>query len=391
MVSIGEGAGSQGKPTYNFFTAPQPLDISAFAKPDDIEDVVRFLRHDGSFDGQVVHAIGRNVTLPLVEPPHPLYDSIQISGGAYIPMGVTTNSQARGSVITWDPTMPKEIHPPAEGSQRYTHTYSVLRDGALESHHDSSPLGSYTESLADQKIARTARAGKIDSERLVVPKVLGKYRFTNLSDGEGGNATALLFAVPLQGLRADQAYVAPLLDILQQRPDLLDAALDSYMPPIMKTLGMIGIAAADIHGAGVVHSQLTLGNVLPMQTRQPGSTDLIYVADWETATEIETKDENLLRVLDLVTAFRSFSGGVERILSEHNTGKDRITPILFEGFIVLISNYVGLSSEQITRSLRHHKRLWQDSLAAAMNLSDDVRTLSPLVDLMEQLKRSKEA
>lgn len=392
MVNIGEGS-SPKLPPYNFFTAPQPLegdlvlrsDIGRFAKPSDIEDVISFLRHDGSFERQLLHAAGRNVTMPLSEPPHPMYDSIQISGGAYIPMGVTSNTQARGGVVTWDPSQSKEIHPPAQGEQRYTHTYSVISNGVLESRHDSSPMGSYTCDLAEQKIARTARAGKIASQSFLVPRVLGKYVFADLPDGEDGNATALLFAVPVQGLRADQAYVAPLFDLLQKQPDLLDAALDKYMPLLMQTLGMIGMAAADIHAAGLVHNQLTLGNVLPLQSKQPDTPDFLYIADWETASEINAADEKLLRVLDLATAFRSFSGGVERVLSEHPHGHDRVYPILLEGLVVLISDYIGLSSEEITASVRQHRRLWQDSLAAAMTLSGDISVLNPLIELMEQL------
>lgn len=383
----------QAPQEFNFHPAAHPLegtlalraDIADFASQADIDNALSFLRHDGTFSGEPLHAAGRNVTMPLSGMLYAPYDAVQISGGAYIPMGVNSNSQARGGMVVRESTEPKDIYPPAQAPQRYTHTYSVVQGGVLKSRTDSSPMGSYTQKLADRKIAKTALAGKIASGNLVVPRVLGKYEYKELPDGMGGNATAILFAVPLGGLRADQAYVVPLMGAIQQRPDLLDTALDIYMPPIMKTLGMIGIVAADIHKAGIVHNQLTLGNVLPMQTESDGSRNLLYAADWETADNITEADKELLKALDLVVAFRSFSGGMERILSGSTNDQSRINPILLEGLMILVTSYAGINTGNLRALIDYDRKIWLDSLDAMLELSVDVDVFSPVLALIKKL------
>ncbi len=356
-------------------------DIEKFMGQEDVARVMSFLAHDGSFTDNVYHAGGRNATIAMVEPRPTGYDAVQISGGAFISMGIESNKDTTHGIAFRDPNAPREILPPAQTEKQFTHSYHVAEDGKLVERNDHSPMGSYPQELADRKLAMTVRASKIPSDILIVPKVLGKYEFTGLSDGQGGNATALLFAVPQLGERTDTALVIPIFNAVAQRPELLREALAMYMPGIMQNLSLTGEVAADIHADGLVHNQLTLGNVLALETAN--GDNLIYVADWETANDIEPKDADLSKALDLTVAFRSFAGTVEALLERSDLTANEAHAICLEGLMVLIAGYRREDPQETYAAIQEQKELWFDALHIMRYGSVKAEEYEPTIKLLQ--------
>lgn len=356
-------------------------DVNSFIGPDDISIIRSFLRHDGSFDGEVFHAQGRNVTIPIAEP-QTTYDAIQISGGAFIPMGVSSNTSAIVAFSSAD----REIKPPAQGDEHYTHTYQAIEGGVLVKKQDCSPMGSYAQALADYKLRMTSHALNIESDVLFLPRPLGKYEFFDLPDGQGGNSTALLFGVPFLGARADSAIIAWFFDYVGKNPNDLDKALNQYMPPIMQTLSMIGRAASDIHKSGIIHNQLTLGNVLALESKDE-NPDKLYVADWETARVVEPADKELSEMLDLLVSFTSFSSTIDKLHSETNIGDEQATAILQEGLMVLMAGYHNLPLGIVSQYIRQNGEMWIDAFRAAYAGKNNADDLLKILELSKGMNR----
>lgn len=359
-------------------------DADSFISPDDIANIIGFLRHDGSFDGEVFHAQGRNATIPVADP-KTIYDAIQISGGAFIPMGVSSNTATAHGIVAFS-SEDREIMPPAQGNEQYTHRYQAIEGGKLVKKEDQSPMGSYAQWLAEYKFDMTADAAKIDSDILLLPQPLGKYEFHGLPDGQGGNATALVFGVPFSGARTDSAIISWFFDHVSKNPNDLNAALNQYMPPLMQTMSMIGRAASDIHRSGIIHNQLTLGNVLAIESRDE-KPDRLYVADWETARAVDPADKELSEMLDLLVSYRSFSNTIDKLHADTDIGDEHATAILREAFIVLMAGYHNLPLEISAQYLRQNEEVWVDAFRAAYAGKSDVDDLLKISKLSKGLGR----
>lgn len=359
-------------------------DVDSFVGPEDLANIKSFLRHDGSFEGEVFHAQGRNVTIPIVNP-QTIYDAVQISGGAFIPLGVKSNTDTSHGFVAFS-SADREIKPPAQGDEQYTHTYQAVESGEVVRKQDQSPMGSYTQTLADYKLRMTAHAKKIDSETLFLPRPLGKYEFLGLPDGQGGNATALLFGVPFSGARTDSAIISWFFDYLDKNPDSLEEALNLYMPPVMQTLSMVGQVASDIHESGVIHNQLTLGNVLAIESKDE-NPDKLYVADWETARNTDPADKELSEMLDILVAFRSFAGTIDKLHSETDISDEKATSILQEGFMVLMAGYNNLPLEVAGEYARQNHDLYAEAFKSAYTGAGNLDNLLRMLSLSTGLKR----
>jgi hypothetical protein len=357
---------------------------SDFLDEDDLANIISFLQHDGSYNGDLLHANGRNVTVPLENPLISLYDSVQISGGAYIPMGISGNAELPHGIAIIDNSDKRDVLPPAQEDRQFTHTYHVVEGGKLVKRTDKSPMGSYSQKLADHKLAMTLRAVQIESNVLIVPGVIGKYEFYNLDDGQGGHPTALLFAVPALGERTDSAIVKHLADVAHNRPKLLQKALNEYMPPLMLSLLLLGRATADIHSSGYVHNQLTLGNALAIQNAD--QEYFIYVAAWETASEIKPGDEELSKLLDLTVAFRSFMGIIDNIKENAPLDQSHADSILSEALAMLLSGYCQLPHEAAIIYAENNTDLWAEAISVMFSPKSDLEGFKPAADLIEELR-----
>ena len=354
----------------------------------DLSKILNFLRHDGSYQGPVHHAHGRNVTIPLERPVSRLFDSVQVSGGAFIPMGINGNADLPHSVALVDPSTLKDIQPPAQGNTQFTHTYKIVEGDALVERADKSPMGSYSQKVADRKLAMTLRALQIDSSILKAPHVIGKYEFFTLDDGQGGHPTALLFAVPMKGERTDSNIVSPLASISAQKPELFLKALDDFMPHLASTLFMIGNVAADIHDAGMVHNQLTLGNVLAMENSDQQRS--IYVADWETADEIKAGQEDFSKIFDLAIAFRSFTGMIDHFSASSHLDSIQSNGILVEGFISLMSGYARLPVQATAIFAEINFDFCGEALSAIRKAGSNATDYEPLMELIQELQKYRQ-
>lgn len=356
---------------------------------DDLSRVLNFLHHDGSYQGPLLHANGRNVTIPLEQPVSGLFDAIQVSGGAYISIGISGNADLPHSVALIDPSTPREVKPPSQGDKQFTHTYKVVEGDTLVERADKSPMGSYSQRLAERKLAMTVRALHIDSNILVVPHVIGKYEFPTLDDGQGGHPTALLFAVPMQGERTDSSVITPIAGISVHKPELFLKALDDFMPHLTTTLFMIGSAAADIHDAGIVHNQLTLGNVLVIENsdRQP----FIYVADWETADDIRAGEEDFSKIIDLAVAFRSFKGLTDHFRAGNHLDNAQSNGVLIEGFISLMSGYTRLPTQATAIFAEINYDLCSEALSSIRNTGNNAADYAPMLALIQELQKYRQS
>jgi hypothetical protein len=348
-----------------------------------------FLKHDGSYKDPLLHAHGRNVTIPLDRPLAGLFDAVQVSGGAYISMGIDGNAGLPHGVALVDPTTPRDIQPPAQGDTQFTHTYKAVEGDALVERSDKSPMGSYSQKLAERKLAMTVRALHIDSSILVVPHVIGKYEFFTLDDGQGGHPTALLFAVPAQGERTDSSIVTPLAGISVRKPELFKQTLNDFMPALTTTLFMIGNAAADIHEAGITHNQLTLGNVLVIQNSD--QKPFIYVADWETANDIKAGQEDLSKLFDLTVAFRSFKGLTDHFCASDHLSDAESDKILVEGFISLMSGYARLPEQATAIFAEINYDLCAQALSSMRRAGNHASDYAPLLELVQELKEYRQS
>lgn len=130
----------------NLYLVP---DSSTWLGPQDVAGIYSFLRHDGSYDGALLHAAGRNATIPL-ENAHAPYDAVQISGGAYIPLGISSNADTKNGIVEFNPSELKVL-PPTTAEGMYTHEYSKYAEGKIVMCQDMSPKGSYSQAMADKK------------------------------------------------------------------------------------------------------------------------------------------------------------------------------------------------------------------------------------------------
>lgn len=343
-----------------------------------LDDVHSLLRHDGSFDERLVLTSGgRNVVIPSGRT-NGVFNAVQISGGAFIDLGVSSNSE--GEIPGLIPIVTDElvIEAPAQSDDLYEHTYNIVEQGRLVHVTDTSPKGSYNAKIAERKRSFTVAAESIPSSVLVVPKYLGSFVFDNLPDGEGGNATALLFSVPLDGQRSDTQLMLPAINAAITRdPEIFNSTMNILAPKFYDTLRLLGRVASDIHAQGVIHNQLHLGNVLRIET--PTDPQL-YVADWETCYIPSHIDAPLARATELSAAFKSYAV-TAKAFGEIGLNNATRAQFLHEGLWRLLAGYRGMDVADAYRLIKSSPDLYERAFLTMYNGSDDPAEYESVAEL----------
>lgn len=322
-------------------------DIEKYLAPLDRDRALSLLAHDGTFHEEPLSANGRNVTLPLKTVLNPYYDCMQISGGVYMPIETAGNDNPYFIRITH--LKPGQGIQPPDFSRYYTHTYTTVSGNEFVTNSDRSPMGAYAQRVAERKIKFTSRASYID-ETILTPLVLGLYSYTEHDDGEGGNPTAIILATLFGGTRADETFVKPFINEALANPDKLEAVLERHLDDQCYTLESMGYAASKIHSAGLIHNQLTFGNVQQIRVKDP-TKRFLYVADWETTEDAQTDGIDPQKAHDIFLAFKSFQNTIGFIMDRAG-GNDpaRYLELSREGLRAVMSGYAGLERSELTIS-----------------------------------------
>ncbi|MFO0970752.1 MAG: hypothetical protein U0520_00160 [Candidatus Saccharimonadales bacterium] len=316
--------------TYEFAQIDEPLEIeptvfrsSVFGQDEPYSDaLINSLSFSkGAFKPEtILYVEGRNYFVDLQDRARGVYDTLQVSGAGYIQPSQARNAH-NGLIITTAATGVQVIQPPQpyhDGSALYAHItdyYDPSEESLLRKVVDHSPMGGYAHDLAIRKWVHMRKAERLFADsNVLVPLCQGYVDFPQVVDQLGESQRGIISLVPNKGNRLNRD-LTPLLGYV----DSPSKAGRYYSDIVAKKMYATGLAAATVHASGLVHNQLTAGNVDPSFTRQDGS-DVVFVADWETPTEIIPEDDLQMRALDVMKTIRSLTSIAIRAAEMGNAG-----------------------------------------------------------------------
>ncbi len=306
----------------------------------DRERMLDFLSFRQGFPGdEITSATGRSVFFPLKEPFGP-YDSLQVSGAGFVDMGIVSNDTP--VVMVKVDIQGKVIEPPRVGRKLFSHQTTYVVDGRLVEEEVRSPMGSYTEAAAIEKFTKTMEMFKsIHSDApFLLPLPIGRAVYSEISDGQGGGQSALVFACPVGGIRAEVLVGGFLAAGLGMNGEVRPDGSGMIISELMLTLMEMGRAHRFLHDRGLCHYQLTMGNVSPVLRHSEGG--LLCVYDWETVRPVDETDPMLAMALDSSVPIRSYAEIMKLAMTVSGLNENMVVSLGYSGFINYLMGYSGI-------------------------------------------------
>ena len=182
---------------------------------------------------------------------------------------------------------------------------SEIVDGELRfSRRDYSPLGSYSESEAREKIKGTIEARNMALSLMAVPKVEAYGRY--LQNGDGSEPmTMIVFQVP-RGKRLGETLI-----------NTFRGSYNGFLSYMDDFASSLGAGAREMHDKWKCHRQLHFDNVY-YNKEWPGSCKL-YVMDWATLRTLRGRGD-MNKALDIKIPWQKFKS-VQQMMFKPLGGK----------------------------------------------------------------------